>query len=173
VPGPEDDIILEDHVSRYPASVSSVDSSGANSLGFNNSFEVREYTNPRLTSTNLARHDTHHQPQAVREGSGIDDEDASPWLSGWFVDSSGMIGAETMEIDSLNPGTGSGNVSMFSSQYETALTHLSQGTLSVTGSQMVFGAGGAFGGQIHQFLSLTPECRHVRAIPMCHHCGHH
>ncbi|KAK4937505.1 hypothetical protein LTR10_021876 [Elasticomyces elasticus] len=168
--GTEDDIVLADYGSRYLSPVSSVASSSGSSLGFNNSFEARDHIGIRLTSTNLAQHDTTHRAPNVREEPYVDDEDIHPFHNFISPDSSGMIGAETMEIDSLGPGLRSGEVSMYASHHEGAM---SRGAPSVTTSQMIYGTGAAFGSQIHQFLSLTPDCRHVRAVLMCHHCGHH
>ncbi|KAI1612583.1 hypothetical protein EDD37DRAFT_311680 [Exophiala viscosa] len=166
---PEDDIVLDGHISEYPESFSSIASSGG-SLGFNNSFEVRGYIDTRLTNTNLAQHDIVHRAQDVRERTVVDEEDVHDWRDFLDPDSSGMIGAENMEIDSVRPAIGSGgNTSMYASHHDGAL---SRGTPSVTTSQMIIGAGDAFGGQIHQFLSLTPDCRHVRTIPLCR-CGRH
>jgi len=154
------------------SSVSTVDSRPSNDNSFNNSFELHDHLNARLTSNNLARHESitphpsRRQDESARSVS--DEENDDPWP--YFVtladsldhmsvdaDSSGMIlaGMDDTSMMLETGGLSSGDISLLSSQYEASFPRQ-----SVTASQLLNGTGAAFA---NHFLPLTPDCRHARA----------
>jgi len=164
---------LPDQVSRFPSSVATNDSRHMNMESFNNSFEVHDRLNDRLTAANLNRHNaininTTRRIRNRYAASDSDEDDRDPaslFLSPIDTphdtpppaDSSRMILAENMDDSSMFLETGgpsSGDMSMLSSQYAASFSRQ-----SVSASQLLNGTGAVFS---NQFLRLTPDCRHAR-----------
>ncbi|KIX04127.1 uncharacterized protein Z518_07680 [Rhinocladiella mackenziei CBS 650.93] len=156
---------------RHPSSLSTDGSGHMNHASFNNSFEVHDHLNDRLTDQSLARLDAinRQNSRAPLGGSVVDpkDEDECPWH--YFVspldsgpdhmsppeDSSGMIGPGNMDGSSMILETGGvsrDDISMLSS-YEAAFPRQ-----SLPASQLLNEAGAAFANHNHkcsQFLRLN------------------
>ncbi|EXJ78416.1 hypothetical protein A1O1_08816 [Capronia coronata CBS 617.96] len=170
IPSPE--IEMHDYFKPHLSSVNTDDTYGPNGASFNNSWEVHDDLNTRLTSRNLRHHDNdsaraehtrlEYTMSAIYDDDSDDDNNNNehPWSH--FIsrgdspeymappttaeDSSGMIltghmddSCGSMFVGHGQSGPNSGDLSMLSS-YEASF---SRG--SVTASQILRGAGAAFG----------------------------
>ncbi|EXJ82544.1 hypothetical protein A1O3_06357 [Capronia epimyces CBS 606.96] len=156
LPIPSPHIEFHDCLSPCLSSIGTDDACGLNGESFNNSWEVHDYFNARLTARNLTRHQSTNmhadRTQHEDDDSMMDEDNENPWpdfldrvdslghMSPMAEDSSGMIMLGNMDDSSMLlecGGRSNGDVSASSRE-------LSSSRQSVTASQILRGAGAVF-----------------------------